>query len=663
MFRYKLTKKYKYSFCILIILLSLFIVQVDKVFAAEYNEKIEVSEINQHENFSLVVYGGEPEGVTAAISAAREGIKTLLVLNRNKPGGLMTYGGLNFLDINNSPDGTNLNNGIFEEWHKKVGGKTTFSIEKATDVFEEMLAAEENITIYRDTKLLEIIKNDDSIESLVIRTTEGAKMVSAEIFVDASQDADLSVMADVPYFFGGADIGLPDRYMAVTLVMHLGNIDWSELAVDVRSNKFGPSYINKDNAWGLVEIGQQYRPNDSNTKLRGLNIVIEEKREKSEVYINALLIFGANPIDLDSLKNAYQRGKEEAIHVVEFLRNNLGGFQEAEILSYPEELYVRESRHIISRKQLKVEDIFNNRVPDDTIAFASYPLDYQASTPKYNGFVLFNPDIYGISLRTIVPENIENLFVVGRSSGYSSLAAASARVLPTGMATAEAAGLTASYAIKKNISISDIIDDKHLITTIQQRLALNSISEEYSEYIGRNLVLKEEPEDNLITKFINLSSKTKNKLDLYPVKELKNHLEYLLSWGLIVGGYDNNFRLNQEISEKEFSHIIVKGLQQQDASILYDWVPGGMETMSSSNVLTRDRAAMLLMVAISKRISEIKKEDYFSSAVEYGIIDNYISENIKENRKLLRAEAYILISSFLQQFQAADELKKIRGDL
>ncbi len=624
------------------------------------------------DSFPLIIYGGEPEGVSAAISAARSGIKTLLILHRDKPGGLMTYGGLNFLDINNAPDGDNLNKGLFAEWHKNVGGNISFSIEKATEVFENMLAMEENITIVRNAKLVSILKDDNFINSIIIETDSGIKELKAEYFIDASQDADFAVNAGALYFNGGADLGLPDRHMAVTIVLHLANIDWSKLAIDAKSNKFGPSHINKNNAWGFVKIGQLYKPINKNTKLRGLNIVIEEKGEKSEVYINALLVFNVNPTDHNSLKEAYRRGKEEAVHVVSFLQENLGGFKEAKILSFPEELYVRESRHIISQYQLKVEDLFNNRVFRDTIALVSYPLDYQASNPQYNGFVLFNPDVYGIPIRSLLPLGIDNLFVVGRSSGYSSLAAASARVIPTGMATAEAAGLITAYAIKNNLELDKFISNPDLILDIQKKLGINETIKRYNNYIGKNLVFEVnqssllDNDSNVFNRILTFTNskvnRTEDNFPLYTVRDIKEHLEYLLSWGLLVGGYQNDFLLNKEMSEREFAHIIVKGLKQQKAEILYEWVPGGLETMSNNQPLTRNQAAMLLMVAISKRVADLNEDEYFQTAIEYDLIPEIIKFNIKENRLLSRAEAYILISSFLQKYPINESLKFYRGE-
>ncbi|MFP4016759.1 MAG: FAD-dependent oxidoreductase [Halanaerobiales bacterium] len=645
--------------------ISLLADQGNDLTESNINKAMEVidSDLLEEEDFSLLVYSGEPEGVSAAVTAAREGINTLLVLQRDKPGGLMTYGGLNFIDLNHSPEGHILNEGFFVEWHNRVGAKTSFSIDYATKIFEDMISEEENLTVFRNAELISVSKDSSDITSVVIETENGFRRINADYFVDASQDADLAVLSGAEYFIGGADIGMPERHMAVTLVLHLGNIDWNGLAEDARTNKFGPSNINKYLAWGFVEIGQLYEPVNENTKMRGLNIVIEEKGEKNEVYINALLVFDVKPTDQESLQLAYQRGKEEAVHVVEFLKENLGGFEEAEILPFPEELYVRESRHIVSRYQLKVEDLFNNRVFDDTIALASYPLDYQASNPHYNGFVLFNPDIYGIPLRSLLPVGIDNLFVVGRSSGYSSLAAASARVIPTGMDTAEAAAVTVAYAVENSVDVEEIISNSTYIKEIQRQLTIDDSLKKYERYLNRNLLFSDSKDKGLMERLLSyITFNNEESNDLYTDEALIGHIEYLLSWGLLVGGYSNDFSLEGEMTEREFAHIIVKGLQQQDAPILYEWVPGGLETMSSNDLLSRDQAAMLLMVAISKKVSDIEPGDYFTKAIEYELIPEVIIKNIQEDRLLTRAEAYMLISSFLQKYPIDYKVLFYRGD-
>src|SRR5690606_4508426 len=105
------------------------------------------------------------------------------------------------------------------------------------------------------------------------------------------------------------------------------------------------------------------------------------------------------------------------------------------------ELYVRETRHIKAFYQLPISDVWENKDHWDSIAFGSYPVDMQATTPKGKDEIVVNPKQYAIPFRSLVPIGKENLLVASRSSGYSSLAAGSARIIPTGMSTGEAAGV------------------------------------------------------------------------------------------------------------------------------------------------------------------------------------------------------------------------------
>ncbi|HLV10445.1 MAG TPA: FAD-dependent oxidoreductase, partial [Halanaerobiales bacterium] len=434
--------------------------------------------------YPLVVYGGEPEGVMAAVAAAREGLDTLLIMERERPGGLITYGALNYLDINYGPDGRSLNRGLFNEWHLLIDDKVTFPLEEAFTAFEKMIYNEEKIIVYDSCELKQVLKDKEKdIKALRIKDAESQEFtVCADFFIDATQDAKLAVAAGVPYYKGGEDIGLSDRHMAVTLVMHFGNINWKGLASEVQNNSFGPSWITREHAWGFVKIGDLYKPRNSNIRLRGLNIVYDNSAGSDEVYINSMLIFNTDPEDINSLNQAYKQGVEETPYILDFLRENVRGFENAVLMDYPPELYVRESRHIKAKYQLRVNDLFNNRIPVDTVALASYPLDYQASEPEYRGFVLFNPDIYGVPLCSLIPQNINNMLVVGRSSGYSSLAAASARVLPTGMSTGEAAGIVTALCFKEGLEFLEIAEDVEKMAILQKKVNIHNLIKRNEDY-------------------------------------------------------------------------------------------------------------------------------------------------------------------------------------
>lgn len=206
--------------------------------------------------YDLIVYSGEPEGVAAAVAAARNNLKTALVLERQEPGGLFSYGWLNFLDLNYDRQGNNINQGIFREWHKQVGGGVSFNIEAGINAFNNLLAAEKNLTLYKNHSLEAINKDSRRINSLNFKDSSGQRTtLSGKYYIDASQNGELTYRAGNPYFFGGGDINQPERFMPVTPVIKIKNINRDRLIRDAGSGRHGHTVVNQDNAYGFAALG------------------------------------------------------------------------------------------------------------------------------------------------------------------------------------------------------------------------------------------------------------------------------------------------------------------------------------------------------------------------------------------------------------------------
>ncbi|PXV69341.1 FAD-dependent oxidoreductase [Halanaerobium congolense] len=582
-------------------------------------------------NSDLIVFSGEPEGVIAAVAAAREGKSVTLLMTREKPGGLMTYAALNFLDLNYDNKSRNINHGIFSEWHQKLGSSISFSPKKAEAVFEEMLAAEENIKIIESVELKTVKIKSGKIIYIEAEKNKKTYRLSADFYLDASQDGDLAAAAGEDYFIGTADINLKNHWMASTQILKFSNVEPQKLKKAVRNNKYQGSHFQNDHAWGFSNFGKSYQPQNKNLRLRGLNIVFIKNDGGYDAYINALLLFNVDPLSQKSTAEAKKNAAAEAKLILRYLQDNLEGFEKAELNDLPPELYRRESRHFLTEYQLKTQDLFRQKIFKDTITLASYPLDYQASAQDYPGFVLFNPDYYAIPLRTLIARKNDNLMIVGRSSGYSSLAAASARVLPPAMNTAEAAGIAVSEAINKNKSLIEIAADSDSLKKIRSALKIN---------------LNNYPEESPII----------------DDPQLLGSLEKLLSWGITIGGYNNNFKLDKAPNEKEFTAIILKIMQKKEADNLYEWVPGSLETFSKNKKLTTTNALKLLLAAESQRVLEMDKDQYFKKALELNLIPDKLIVVLTKKRVMRRKEMIILAAHYLDRFETPSDLKYIRGE-
>jgi hypothetical protein len=582
-------------------------------------------------DYDVVVYSGQPSGVLAAVSAARNGMSTLLVLKRDNPGGLMTYGGLNYLDLNFDKNGQILNKGMFAEWYQKIGRNQSFTFQKATQVFNQMIS-QAGVKVIKNTNLERVCLEDNKIKKILIKDSDDNYFqVTADYFIDAEQDGQLAFKAGAEMFKFGSDINLKNRFMAMTLVLNIDNIDISNLKKDIKNNRYGPSYLKNNHAYGFKELGKLYKPHHENVKLRGLNIIFNENNnDKHHGSINALLIFNHNPLDKKERKAAYNLAVAESKYVLKFLKENLRGFENAKLTKPADELYIRESRHLVAENIIQVEDLLENKIFDNTITLASYPLDYQASEMDYQGFVLFNPVLYGIPFDSLLSVNISNLMVVSRSNGLSSLAAASARVLPTRMNSGAAAGKAAALAHKNNISLKALNKDKQLINKIQTYMDID-----LEKYNNQKPLIKKD--------------KT------YP------YLKELFNLGLIIGGYQNDFGFNNFITEYEFGQLLIKGMNRRNSPIFYEWVPGSLETLTTLNDLTKLNAYKLILAASSHQVLKIEEDNYLDYLQEDELIPADFDKMVETNRKLKRKEAYYLIGYFLKQSPLPPKLKRLRG--
>ena len=176
------------------------------------------------EKYDVIVVGGDPEGVSAAVTAARNGMKTLLVEDDEALGGLMTLGGLNFIDMCNGRDGTLLTRGTFEEFYHAVNG-TAFDIPTAKDVFLQMVTAEENLTLKLNTKFVKPIKQGDAITAVVLQQDGKELTCKAKTVIDATADADVAAAAGAEYTYLGEDYGNQENVTGVTLVFELSGVN------------------------------------------------------------------------------------------------------------------------------------------------------------------------------------------------------------------------------------------------------------------------------------------------------------------------------------------------------------------------------------------------------------------------------------------------------
>ncbi len=437
-----------------------------------------VTEATISESYDVIVAGTDPEGVTAAVSAARNGLKVLLVDGKNRAilGGLMTVGGLNTLDNNFSPLNSGLpdkhhflNKGIFQEWYDQIEG-TSFDTNTAANVFNKLVAGESNIDVVMKAQSMEPIMGQGkdgnrAIEGLTIVREDGSvHSVKANVVIDATQDGDIGAAAGAPFTIGREDLNRPEAQMAVTLVFGLSGVTqeiWESFG------KHKNSGVDSMSGWGFPDAKDYVSSNPERVKMRGLNI---GRQNDNTILINAMHIFNVDPLDPASVAAALKDGKAEAPRIVEYLKETFTEFKDLEFSGTADELYIRESRHFQGEYRLTMADVMENRDFWDAVGYGSYDVDIQSTNYLDQGIIMMSPEQYGVPFRTLVPLEVDNLLIVGRAASFDSMPHGSARVIPLGMATAQAAGAAVKLAMDNQLTVRELSESTELIGELRAAL-------------------------------------------------------------------------------------------------------------------------------------------------------------------------------------------------
>ncbi len=432
---------------------------------------------SDNEKYDVIVAGSDPEGVAAALSAARNGLRVLLAdgKNRDRLGGLITMGWLNSLDLNIAPlqpgevraKGSHdfLNKGIFQEWYDRMG-RTSIDVAEAADAFRQMVEAEPNISLLLGVKSMQPLMRGNAVEGLIATDGSGVRRVlHARSVIDATQDGDIAALAGVPYTFGREDLGNPGARMAVTLVFKLSGMT-PEIWESFRKRE--DTGVDSSSAWGFPSASAYPSSEPEKVALRGLNI---GRQNDGSILVNAMHLFGVNPLDPASVREGWKLGSQEAPRIAEYLKKTYKEMQDLTYAGVAPELYIRESRHIRGEYRLTMADVMENRDHWDAIAYGSYDVDIQRLGRDDHGAIMMSPQQYGVPFRTLVPKVVDGLLVVGRSASFDSLPHGSARVIPLGMATGEAAGAAAKVARDAGMTFRQLSASRDGIASLREKLS------------------------------------------------------------------------------------------------------------------------------------------------------------------------------------------------
>lgn len=421
----------------------------------------------------LIVVGGGPAGVCAAISAARLGAKVLLVEQSGSCGGMATAGLVGpFMTCYDAKGEQMIIRGLFEEIvdrmvergfaiHPKevMGGTpftswikvghdhcTPFESEGLKLVLDEMLA-EAGVELLYHTTFLEPLLQENKIIGVKVASKAGIEDLFAKVVIDATGDGDVAARAGVPFERGNEELGL---MQPATMFFHISHVDTDALEAEIQANihhfyrKNGVNY--RSLHWRVAEARAA-----GDWTLERVSIGLYRMPKKDEWFVNTSRIRGVDSTDNRSLTQAEVEGRRQADEIVRFLRKYVPGCADVRLKATASHVGIRESRHIQGEYRLTAEDLLEGKVPSDSIFLAANSVDVHGRFgPGSTEYVPISGDYYGVPYRSLLPQKMEGLLLAGRCISADSTAAGAIRVMPPCMAMGQAAGTAAALSVQQN---------------------------------------------------------------------------------------------------------------------------------------------------------------------------------------------------------------------
>lgn len=424
----------------------------------------------------VLVVGGGPSGITAALAAAEDGLNVTLIDSRSFVGGNMTIGlpVLGFL----GQKGNQIIKGIPQKFIDRLKEKdaasehrpcplhmslTLVEPEAVKNVGLEMLV-ESGVNVLLYTFFAGVVMDGDTIQGVIVESKSGREVILAKTVIDCTGDADVAFRAGVACEQGNEQGGVQPP----TLMFCLGGVDTEKLRLSIAEEPrtyltdFIPNeYFGQNNQFivvGLRSLIDKARQ-DGLSLPTERTIVITGLRE-GEVWVNMTRVNGVDGTNPASLSFGEYEGRKQIIDIQKYLISYVPGFENAHFTKMAPFIGIRETRRIVGKYVMTAEDVLGCARFDDAIAVASYPLDLHH--PQGGGCTLeWCGDCYDIPYRSLIPEKVENLIVAGRCISTTHEAMSAIRVMAPCMAMGEAAGRAAKIAVRNQIKPSEV-NVKHL---------------------------------------------------------------------------------------------------------------------------------------------------------------------------------------------------------
>lgn len=407
---------------------------------------IYTKEISSDAHFDVVVCGGGPAGIGAALAAAERGARTAIIERLGFFGGMATAGYVNPMS-EFAYNGQQVSGGIpwrFAEEMVAMGGamvehprcNISFDPEVYKLVAQRMLR-NAGVKCFMNTYIADTLMEGNKITGVVAVNKSGMQAIRGDYFIDATGDGDIAYFAGVPM------LPKSQAMQPGTLCFYLTGVDTSTERMHIihqKNHRFNhQATFVRDTLFALREQGVHV------PKFGGPWLATTMQPGCITVNMTRAAV---NAVDSEDLQQAELQMREDAYCLIKLLQEHVEEFKNCQLAATATVAGIRESRRIRGLHVLTGEEYVTAHRFDDAVARACHPVDIHL--PGDEGQRLTFPQDAGfIPYRCLVAESFPNLLVAGRAISADEEAFAAIRVQVPCMESGQAAGVAAALCLKE----------------------------------------------------------------------------------------------------------------------------------------------------------------------------------------------------------------------
>lgn len=400
-------------------------------------------------DYDVIVAGSGPAGVAAAITAGRQGAKTLLIESLGRVGGISTSGMMSHFT-------GSVGNKIYHEILERAAEKNVFAPNIKTHIIDpefltvtyiEMLE-EAGVETLLYTSVCDVVKNNDTVTGVICFNKSGFSQFNAKVIIDATGDGDVASKSGAEYILGREE---DNKMQPATLMFKIGGVDMERAVFP------GSFETLVDTAKGeLQRLARERLPHPAG------HVLLYKSTIPGVVTVNMTNVTDIDGTKAEDLTKAETVCRKQLKPIIDFLQEFAPGYENCYVLGSASLIGIRETRHFKGLRTLTKEDIAEAVQYDDYVVYDAHfnfdvhnitgaGLDKTGCQHKFT-----QKKGYTIPYGCLVPKKIDGLLLAGRNISGTHMAHSSYRAMPICAGMGEAVGIAAAIAVKKSVQPRDV---------------------------------------------------------------------------------------------------------------------------------------------------------------------------------------------------------------